>query len=138
MRLALILLASATLFATSASAAEERVTSPDGKLALVVSDDDGLRYRVELDGQSLLADSDLGLAFADGTPLGPDAKITATKESARDTTWDDPFGQRRTVPDRFRELRIELSEPSTSAAHARTFALRLQPVGGYAAVINPE
>lgn len=35
------------------SAAEHRVNSPDGKLALVVSDDAGLRYRVELDGKSV-------------------------------------------------------------------------------------
>jgi hypothetical protein len=36
------------------SAAEHRVNSPDGRLAFVVSDDAGLRYRVELDGRSLL------------------------------------------------------------------------------------
>ena len=120
MRLLPILLASTTLFASLASAAEQRVTSPDGKLTLVVSDNTGLRYRVELDGKPLLADSVLGLAFADGTTLGPAAKIIDTKAAARNATWDNPLGQRRTVPDRFRELRIELREPTTPA---RTFAL---------------
>jgi alpha-glucosidase len=115
-----ILLAATTLFAASASAAEQRVVSPDGQLSLVVSDDAGLRYRVELDGKPLLADSVLGLAFADGTTLGPATKIATTKTDARNATWDDPFGQRRTVPDRFRELRVELREPTTPA---RTFAL---------------
>ena len=117
MRLVPILLASTALFAASASAAEQRVSSPDGKLTLVISDDAGLRYRVEFDAKPLVANSVLGLAFADGTTLGPSAKITATKATARNATWDDPFGQRRTVPDRFRELRIELRES------ARTFAL---------------
>ena len=37
-------------------------SSPDGHLALAVSDDAGLRYRVERDGKPLLADSVLGLA----------------------------------------------------------------------------
>ena len=118
-----ILIIATVLLTTSASAAEQSVSSPDGKLALVVSDDAGLRYRVELDGKPLLADSVLGLAFADGTTLGPAAKITATQKAARDATWDDPFGQRRTVPDRFHELRIELREPTTSAAPDRVFVL---------------
>jgi alpha-glucosidase len=120
MRLLPSLLAATVLLASFASAAEQRVSSPDGKLALIVSDDAGLRYRVELDGKPLLADSVLGLAFADGTTLGPAAKITTTTTAARNATWDNPFGQRRTVLDRFRELRLELREPTTPA---RTFAL---------------
>jgi alpha-glucosidase len=123
MRFVPILLASTALLAASASAAEQRVTSPDGKLTLIVSDNAGLRYRVELDGKPLVADSVLGLAFADGTTLGPAAKISAGKTAARDATWDDPFGRRRTVPDRYRELRLELREPAASEKPARAFAL---------------
>ena len=58
MRVFPILLAASALLAATTSAAEQRVTSPDGKLALVVSDDAGLRYRVELDGKPILADSE--------------------------------------------------------------------------------
>ena len=123
MRFVPILLASTALLTASAFAAEQRVTSPNGKLALIVSDAAGLHYRVELDGKPLVADSVLGLAFADGTTLGPAAKITASKTAARDATWDDPFGQRRTVPDRFRELRLELRDAAASAKPARAFAL---------------
>ena len=116
----LTLITASALLASLVSAAEHRVNSPDGKLALVVSDDAGLRYRVELDGKPLLADSVLGLDFADGATLGPAAKITGTKKASRKTTWDNPLGQRRTVPDRFRELRVTLSE---GANPVRTFAL---------------
>src|SRR3954471_15538599 len=98
-----------------AYAAEHRVSSPDGKLAIIVSDNAGLRYRVELDGKPLLADSVLGLAFADGTTLGPAAKIADTKTAHRNATWDDPLGQRRTVPDRFSELRLNLREGTNPA-----------------------
>ena len=118
-----LLTATAALLASLTSAAEHRVTSPDDKLTLVISDSGGLRYRVEFDGKPLLTDSVLGLAFADGTTLGPAAKITNTKKTARKATWDAPLGQRRTVPDRFRELRLELREPSTPASPARDFAL---------------
>jgi len=109
------------LLAASVSAAEQRVTSPDGKLTLVVSDTAGVRYRVELEGKPLLADSVLGLAFADGTTLGPGTTITTTKTAARKDTGGNPIGQRRTMPDRFRELRVELREPG--ATPARAFAL---------------
>ncbi len=116
------------LLGSLVSAAEQRVSSPNGKLALIVSDDDGLRYRVELDGKPLLADSVLGLAFADGTTLGPAAKISGTKTAARNSTWDNPLGQRRTVPDRFRELRINLSE-GHSPARAFTLVARAYDEG---------
>ena len=120
MRLLTGLLTSTVLLGSLAPAAEQRVNSPNGKLTLVVSDDAGLHYRVELDGKPLLADSVLGLAFADGTTLGPTAKITDTKKASRKTTWDNPLGQRRTVPDRFRELRLTLNEGATPV---RTFTL---------------
>ncbi|MBW8780311.1 MAG: glycoside hydrolase family 97 protein [Verrucomicrobia bacterium] len=120
MRLLPSLLTVTLLLGSLTSAAEQRVLSPNGKLTLVVSDAAGLRYRVELDGKPLLDDSVLGLAFADGTTLGPAAKITTTQAAARNATWDNPLGQRRTVPDRFRELRINLSE---GAAPVRTFGL---------------
>ena len=48
----------------SSAAAEHRVISPDGRLALIVSDAGGLNYRVEVDGQPLLQPSRLGLEFA--------------------------------------------------------------------------
>jgi alpha-glucosidase len=122
-RLLPVVFGAAILLVTSAFAVERRVNSPDGKLTLVVSDDAGLRYRVELGGKPLLVDSVLGLAFADGTILGPAAKITSTKKAGRKAAWDNPLGQRRVVPDRFRELRLELHEPAAPPAPARTFAL---------------
>ncbi|HRZ58766.1 MAG TPA: glycoside hydrolase family 97 N-terminal domain-containing protein, partial [Candidatus Paceibacterota bacterium] len=67
-----------TAFAVATSfmmAAERRVASPDGKLALTVSDAGGLNCRVEVDGQPLLKPSRLGLEFAGGVTLGPAATI---------------------------------------------------------------
>lgn len=120
MRLLLTLLTAPALLASLVSAAEHSVSSPNGRLAIVLSDSAGLRYRVELDGKPLLAESVLGLAFADGTTLGPAAKITDVKKAEHDATWDNPLGQRRTVPDRYHELRVTLSE---GADPVRTFGL---------------
>ena len=53
-----------------ATAKEAQLTSPDGKLKMMISDAGGLHYRVVVDGQPALADSRLGLEFQDGTKFG--------------------------------------------------------------------
>ena len=67
----------ATVAATAA--AEHRVASPDGRLALILSDAGGLNYRVEVDGQPLLKPSWLGLEFTGRVTLGPAATIQGTE-----------------------------------------------------------
>ena len=108
----------AALAATVASsgpggAAEHRVTSPDGRLALIVSDAGGLNYRVEVDGQPLLQPSRLGLEFAGGVTLGSAAIIQGAKTDRHDGTWENRFGKRRIVRDRWNETRLTLEEPGT-------------------------
>ena len=93
-----------------AHAAEATVASPDGRIVVVVSDVEGLRYRVTLDSQPALADSRLGLDFNGGFSLGRAAKITAAAPGAHDGTWENRFGPRRVVPDRYRELKLTLQE----------------------------
>ena len=104
-----------TVLTLSAWATEHRVTSPNGKLALTVSDAGGLSYRVEVDGQPLLQWSQLGLEFAGGVTLGPAATIRTVKAAKHDGTWDNRFGKRRVVRDRWNEIRIDLEEPGTPA-----------------------
>src|ERR1039458_3984062 len=108
------------MFSISAYPAEERVTSPDGALKVIVSDDHGLNYRVEISGKVMLANSLLGLEFKDGAKLGPAAVITKASTKKRDDTWENPFGNRRVVRDCYRELRLTLKESGTPA---RTFGL---------------
>jgi len=93
-----------------ARAAEESVASPDGHVIVTVSDTAGLRYRVTFEGAPVIVDSSLGLDFAGGFSLGRDAAITAASRDAHDSTWDNPFGQHRTVRDHYRELKLELKE----------------------------
>jgi len=91
-------------------AAEESLASPDGRVVVTVDDDDGLRYRVTMDGAPVLAGSSLGLDFEGGISLGRRTAITGAGRTEHDGTWDNPLGQRRTVRDRYRELRLELRE----------------------------
>lgn len=100
----------------SAHAAEEKIASPDGRVVVVVDDNDGLRYRVTLDGQPVLAPSRMGLDFAGGFSLGRVASIKGAERSSHDGTWENPFGQRRIERDRYQELRLKVQERADAPA----------------------
>jgi alpha-glucosidase len=99
-----------TLSILVAQASEVRLTSPDGKLAVVVTDTNGLCYRVEVDEKPVVTESRLGLEFKDGTRFGPAAIVTKTRKDHRDDSWQNPFGQRRVLRDRWQELQLTLKE----------------------------
>lgn len=92
-------------------AAEQRVVSPDKNLAVIVSDANGLCYRVEVAGQPLVKTSRLGLEFADGVTLGPAATIAKSESATHDGTWENRFGKRRTVRDQWNQMHLTLVEP---------------------------
>lgn len=91
-------------------AKEESLASPDGHIAVTVGDTVGLRYRVTLDGAPVIVDSPLGLDFAGGFSLGRAVTLTAATRRDHDSTWENPFGQRRTVRDHYRELTVAVQE----------------------------
>ena len=95
-------------------AAEQRLISPDGKLAVIVSAESELRYRVEVDGQPLVKPSPLGLEFAGGVTLGLAAVIENAEATEHDGVWENRFGKRRTVRDRWKQLRLTLKEQGDS------------------------
>jgi len=109
-RAAASVLLAAVALDSPARAAEEALASPDGRVVVVVSDAGGLRYRVSLDGEPVLADSRLGLDFEGGFSLGRATAIVKAGRTEHDGTWGNPFGQHRTVRDHYRELKVELSE----------------------------
>lgn len=91
-------------------AAEQTLASPDGRVSVTVDDTDGLRYRVTLDGRPVLAESRLGLDFEGGFSFGRAPLIEEATRTEHDSFWENPFGQRRTVRDNYRELRLSLRE----------------------------
>jgi alpha-glucosidase len=93
---------------------EHRVSSPDGTIAVVVADQGGLRYRLDVDSRAVIAPSRLGLEFEGGLAIGPAAAIIKSETSERRGSWENPFGKRRVVPDRWNELRLTLREADPS------------------------
>ncbi|HOP97805.1 MAG TPA: glycoside hydrolase family 97 protein [Verrucomicrobiota bacterium] len=101
--------------------------APGRGLAVIVSDAGGLHYRVEAGGRPVLTNSLLGLEFKDGTRLGPAAVIRKAATKRHNGTWTNPFGNRRIVPDRWRELRLTLEE---RGPRPRTFGLIVRAYDG--------
>ena len=94
----------------SGFASEQHLASPDGKIIIMVSDDGGLRYRVEVDGQPLLKQSWLGLEFTGGVTLGLNAKIEKAQQSHHDGIWENHFGKRSIARDCWNQLQLTLVE----------------------------
>jgi alpha-glucosidase len=98
--------------AFSAHAAEQRVSSPDGTISVIVDETGGLHYRVEVDGKPVVQDSPLGLEFQGGVALGRAAVIRKASPAKYEGSWEDRFGNRRVVPDRYSQLAVTLEEPT--------------------------
>ena len=104
-----------------AAANEESLTvsSPDG--SLVISFElkenprpfpDGPRayYRVSYKGVPILSDSPLGLDFLGARALDRDFEVVGTARESIDRSWENRFGPKRDVRDRFNQLTVSLRE----------------------------
>lgn len=114
------LLRTVLLFGTLAtlSAAEIPVTSPDGQVALVFSlDATGTpRYRVTHHGKPVVLDSRLGFEAVDQTKnLLAGFQLNGTRERSEDGSWKPVYGERAVIPDRYRELLVQLRHKVTAA-----------------------
>ncbi len=108
------------LLAPAAPAADQKLSAPDGKLSVIVSDRGGLNFRVEVNGVPVVTNSPLGLEFRDGTRLGPDAVIQKTDRKKHNGYWENPLGNRARVRDSWREMRLMLKDTPSGQ---RTFGL---------------
>ena len=84
--------------------------SPDGKIKVTVAAASNLTYSVQVDGQTILTDSKLGLEFRDGIQFGQNVEVLKTDRTRVDSTWENPWGKRRHVRDCHNELRLLLRE----------------------------
>ena len=88
-----------------------RVASPDGSLVVVLeSQHEGrLAYRLERNGEAVLAPSRLGFLLGDGR-LERNLELAGQSSRSFDQTWEQPWGERRLVRDHYNELRASFAE----------------------------
>ncbi|WP_371398436.1 glycoside hydrolase family 97 protein [Fretibacter rubidus] len=101
--------ATAETISVSETTAAQSVTaaSPDRKNVITVTDEGGqLRYNIVRDGQDVVGKSRLGLRFLKQHGLDDGLRIISTQTRAVDTSWEQPWGERRIVRDNHVEMLI--------------------------------
>src|ERR1035441_8996106 len=95
------------------------VTSPDGNIAISFELKSNLQpylrgerayYRVSYKGRQVLGDSPLGLDFRGAKALDQDFAIVGSDLKSQESTWENPLGAKRHVPDHYNQLTVSLAE----------------------------
>lgn len=114
-----LIILSALLVGSGASAPAAELASPDGRIQVTVGVKERLEprragrrlyYSVARDGRTLIGDSALGLDFADLPPLARDLVIEDEARRSFDQTWQTVVGKSRDVRDHGNELTLSLRE----------------------------
>lgn len=100
----------ACLMATDAIAKDYSVKSPDGNLNVnIQAGDNGLKWSVSHDGQTVMKPSTIDLAFTDGRSIGTNPKVKKTKKDKVDTSFATPLYHKTSVADRYNQLTLTLA-----------------------------
>ena len=93
----------------AACAPKTSVLSPDGRIAVQFSlDASGIpSYRVDVDGQPLVAPSAMGLV-SDDVNLDSGFTLKSSRVRSHRETWHQPWGENKEVEDNHRELSLKL------------------------------
>ena len=89
-----------------------RAASPDGVISVeVTADKDGfVSYAVSRLGRPVIAPSRLGFLLTDARKLERAFGILEQQTTAHDDRWEQPWGERRFIRNRYIELRVALQE----------------------------
>jgi alpha-glucosidase len=63
-----------------------------------------VRYRIKRHGKLLIAPSLLGFALTDSYPMQRGFEFQGSETASSDTTWEQPWGERRFVRSHYTEL----------------------------------
>lgn len=99
-------------------AGELQVTSPNGEIQVAVSDAQGIpRYSIQFRGKTVVEPSRLGMVFKEGAPFADGLSIAGSERASADTSWQQPWGERKVVRDRHRELNVEFAHSDKSTGN---------------------
>lgn len=128
--LSVLTLAGAALSAPAfAQDARPAVTasSPDGSIVLTVSTDNDSRptWSLSRKGKLLIAPSKLGFVLTDGVNMVRGFSITGSQTAKGDDTWEQPWGERRFVKDRYNQLTVRFKQSATQGERLMNVTFRL-------------
>lgn len=94
------------------------VASPNGVLSVHVGFGEASilkgipAYEVRRFGRPVVERSKLGFRFADAPDLGPDMAVVQQERRSFDETWEQPWGEKRRIRNRYNELAVTFGETS--------------------------
>jgi alpha-glucosidase len=87
-------------------------TSPNRRIQIGLwLEQQGIRWAVTHDGVTVVQPSAAGLSLADGTSLGPGARVLRRAARGARGSWQPPYGRNAVVRDDYSERRIVLAAP---------------------------
>src|SRR5689334_4474100 len=97
---------------TATAAVVASQASPGAVLNVNISlDNDGhVTYSVTRKGRPVIEPSQLGFLLTDAPKLDRNFSVSDTATRTNDDTWEQPWGERRYVRNRYNELRVKLQE----------------------------
>jgi alpha-glucosidase len=106
------------LCAAQAFAETKTVTSPDGNIIVSLSDDAGLpTYAVQYRGEDIIKKSELGLEFKSIDGFVRNLHITKAELNGSNTSWVQPWGERKKINDNHKELVLEIAQQQKPFRH---------------------
>jgi len=111
----LVLLAAACLLAGTPVLAQNdptyRQCSPDGRLCFLLTTEDEIpTYSVELDGEGVIAPSQLGFMLRGAGKWAHGMHLGEAVRRSHSGSWQQPWGENRTVRDDYNEIRVPITE----------------------------
>lgn len=102
---------------TATTASPVGAASPGGVLSVTVgvTGEGRPEYTVSRLGQPVIAASRLGFILTDAPKLERNFTVTADAPTQHDDTWEQPWGERRSIRNRYTEFRVHLTERSSLA-----------------------
>jgi alpha-glucosidase len=95
-----------------AFAREIKLQSPDGRIEVRLSNDEGLTYRIFYQRNALLDRSAIDLELNDGNRLSDGLAIASVKRNQVRSAIDVPVPEkRRTIPDQYNQVEIRFRQP---------------------------
>ncbi len=112
-----------------AQAAHPVVTaaSPDGSITLTVTTDNDSRaiWSLSRRGKLLVAPSKLGFILTDAIAMERGFAITGSDTAKSDTTWEQPWGERRYVRDNHNDVTVHFHQAGEWGGHEMAVHFRL-------------
>ncbi|MBL7033025.1 MAG: glycoside hydrolase family 97 protein [Candidatus Delongbacteria bacterium] len=94
------------------------IDSPDGKLTVTVTLDDGIpRYALSHQGAPVIHPSRLGFVFRDQPSLNGDLAVTSEQADSQVESWEQPWGEERVIEADYTGLTLKLEERSQLRRH---------------------